>query len=305
MKLTITGENVSLRDKAWQKLIADFVAEHGDLAVERLDGEEASFESMQEAMQTLPFLAARQLVVIRNGSANKSFTESIERLLNDLPDTTDLLLVESKLDKRLVYYKTLKKQTDFKDFAALDERGLARWLVDTANAQGGKLSQTDALFLVERVGSDQQLLANELDKLLLYDNSVSRQTIEALTDSAPQSTIFDLIEAAFAGRIEKAMDLYEEQRAQKVEPQQIIAMIGWQVHVLAVMVSGADKTPDQIASQAKINPYVVRRTAALAKKLPISRVRQMVGDLASLDYRLKHAPINADEALKNYILHLA
>ena len=304
MKVTITGDNAAQRDQAWQKLLAAFEAEHGDLAIERLDGEEAEFAQLQEALQSLPFLSARKLVLIRGGSQNKTFVEAIETLLQELPTSTDLILLEPKLDKRSVYYKTLKQATDFKDFAELDERGLARWLVESAKAAGGQLGQTDALWLVERVGADQQLLANELEKLLLYDPAISRQTIELLTEAAPQSTIFELIEAAFAGRPGRALQLYDEQRAQKVEPPQIIAMLGWQLHVLALLATAGDRSADAVAGQAKISPYVVKRTASLARRLSRQRITRLTADLSDLDYRLKRLPLNPDEALKNYLLKL-
>lgn len=305
MKVTITGENVALRDQAWQKLVNEFIEKNSDIALEKLDGEEHSFEQLQEALQSLPFFSDRKMVVIRNGSANKIFTESIDKLLKEIPDTTDFILIEPKLDKRLAYYKTLKKQTDFNDYTNLDERGLARWLAETAAKQGAKLSQTDALLLVERVGLNQQLLANELDKLMLYDKAITRQTIELMTEATPQSTIFDLIEAAFNNKTARALELYEEQRALKVEPQQIIAMLAWQLHVLAIIVSADGKNLDQVSAQAKLNPYVVRRSSAVAKRLSLAKVKQLVGKLAEIDFRLKQAPIDADEALKDFILRLA
>src|SRR5260370_1077233 len=81
------------------------------------------------------------------------------------------------------------------DVKELDEEGLALWLVAAAKAQGGKLSPADARFLVARVGVVQQLLAGELEKLLLYAPEITQQTIEMLVEATPQSKIFDLLEA--------------------------------------------------------------------------------------------------------------
>src|SRR5207302_5372047 len=103
------------------------------------------------------------------------------------------------------------------------------WLSETAKARNATLNPSDASYLVERVGLNQQLLANELDKLLLYNPQITRSSIDQLTDPTPQSTVFQLLEAAFAGRTKQALDLYAEQRGLKVEPQQIIAMLAWQL----------------------------------------------------------------------------
>ena len=208
MIITLTGENSFGLQTELRGLVAAFVAEHGDLALERLDGEEIEFAKLREALTSLPFLASKKLVVARSPSSNKQFVEQFEQLFGEVPDTTDLILVEPKLDKRAAYYKFLKSKTDFRDFPELDQSGLARWLIDSAKEQGATLSPADARYLVERLGTNQQMLSNELAKLLLYDAKISHQSIDALTDPAPQSTIFQLLEAAFAGNPKRALALY-------------------------------------------------------------------------------------------------
>lgn len=302
MTVVLTGENSFGLRAELNKLVAAFLAEHGDMALERLDGEDATFERIQEALQSLPFLASRKMVVLRSPSSNKQFVEHAERLIKELPETTDVILVEPKLDKRLSYYKFLKKATDFRDFAPIDRSGLARWLSQTAKEQGGQLTQADAAYLVDRVGANQQLLGNELDKLLLHDPKISRTSIELLTEATPQSTIFELLEAAFAGNMRRARMLYDEQRALKVEPQQIIAMLAWQLHVLALIKAAGSRSPEQVAREAKLNPFVVRKSAAIARKLSLPQLKLLVANLLKIDIRLKREPLDPDEALQNYLL---
>ncbi len=305
MLVTLTGENSFALGQALGDLVSTFVAEHGDLALERLDGEEAEYPRIAEVLTSLPFFASRKLVVLRRPSANKQFTEQAEHILSGLSETTDVILVEPKLDKRLSYYKFLKSKTDFRDFPELDLGGLAQWLVARAKAQNGSLSSGDARYLVERVGANQQLLTNELNKLLLYDPKITRQTIDLLTEPTPQSTIFELLEAAFAGKTRRALDLYAEQRALKVEPAQIIAMLAWQLHVLAIIKTAGERSPDDIAKQAKLNPFVVRKSQGIAQTLSIGEVKKLVSDLLEIDVKSKRSGIDVDEALQHYLLELA
>jgi DNA polymerase III delta subunit len=305
MMKVLTGENSFSLQRELHDLVDAFVAEHGDLALERLDGQEAEFSKIREALTSLPFLASKKMVVLRAPSANKQFVESIEQLATDIPETTDAIIVEPKLDKRQSYYKFLKKNTDFKEFPELDMNGLARWLVDIVKEQGGSLSSGDARYLVERVGANQQLLSNELEKLLLYEPKVTRQTIDLLTEPAPQSTIFQLLEAAFSGNTKRAFKLYEEQRALKVEPQQIIAMLTWQLHVLAIIKTAGDRPSSQIAKEAKINPYVLDKSRSIAHDLSLSTLKKLIADLLEIDNKTKSVSIDADEALQHYLLKLA
>jgi DNA polymerase-3 subunit delta len=250
-------------------------------------------------------LATRKLVVIKDLGSNKDAVGQVEQLFDDIPETTDAVVVEPRFDKRLNYYKFLKKHADFQDFPELDIPGLARWLSDTAKQSGGSLSLADARYLVERVGTNQQLLSNELEKLLLYDPQINRGTIDLLTDPAPQSTVFQLLEAAFAGDKRRALRLYADQRAQNVEPQQIIAMLAWQLHVLAVIKTAGQRPADAIAKEAGINPFVVKKSQGAARDLSPASLKKLVTDLLKIDIAIKRTSSDPDEALRHYLLSMA
>jgi DNA polymerase III delta subunit len=214
------------------------------------------------------------------------------------------VIVEPKLDKRLGYYKTLKARTEFKEFPEPDAGGLASWLVAQAGREGAKLSSADARYLVERVGSNQQLLNNELDKLLLAGPSITRGVIDRLTEPNPQSTIFELLDAAFSGRARRALDLYTEQRALKVEPQQIIAMLAWQLHILAIVKTAGSRSADEIAKQARLSPFAVRKSQGIARQIELPRLKSLIKALLDIDRRSKRTALDLDEALQTFILKL-
>lgn len=304
MFVTLTGANDFLRKAELQKLVSAFIAEHTDMAVERYDGDESESSRMRESVASLPFLTERKLVVLNEPGKQKAFAEHIGDILNETADSTDIIIIEPKLDKRLAYYKTLKKETDFRECGELDANGLARWASEYAKALGGSLSAADARLLVDRIGPNQQMLRQELDKLLAYDTAITKASIELLTEVAPQSSVFELLDAAFAGNVKRAMALYQEQRALKVEPQAIIAMLAWQLHVLALIKAAGTKSADEIAREGKLNPYVVRKSQGVIRHLSLDRIKEMIRQLLDLDIRLKTASIDADEALQLYLLKI-
>jgi DNA polymerase III delta subunit len=181
--------------------------------------------------------------------------------------------------------------------------------VRTAKENGGIISSNDARYLVERVGANQQMLSGELDKLLLYESQyegrVSRESIDLLTDRTPQSTIFQLLETAFAGNIRQTFALYEEQRALKVEPQQIVAMLAWQLHILALIKTAGQRNPADIAKEAKLSPYVVQKSAAIVRSLSLVKLKELIGDLLDIDAKSKRSNLDIDEALQRYLLKLS
>lgn len=305
MAETITGSNGLEIKHHVSGAIKEFKNKHGDLSVEQFDGEKVTFEQLKDAVQSVPFLASRKMVVVRDLSANKDVADKVHDIIALASDTTDLLLVETKLDKRSIYYKTVKKETDYKEFAELDAYGLAKWLTDKVKKLGGDMNSRDAQYLIERVGANQMLLSNELDKLFNYSPKITHETINLLTDKTPHSSTFDLLDAAFGGNTLAAMRLYEEQRQQKVEPQAILGLIAWQLHLLAVAKTAESRPDAEIAKDIGASPYTIRKSRDAVRSITIERIKKMVAEALRLDIRLKSEPIDADDALKLYILKLS
>jgi DNA polymerase-3 subunit delta len=304
MVISLTGNNTFALHKRLDDLVAHFVKEHGDLALERIDAEEAEAQSIIDALQNLPFLATKKMVVVRGLATNKQATEKIEQIIGAGGDDCDLILYDPVLDKRTAYFKTLKSKTQLEEFNELDNHALAKWLVDEVKKRGGELAQADASYLVERVGAGQVLVSNELDKLITYNSKITRESINLLTDPLPQSKVFDLLDAAFSGRVGRALELYEEQRALKVEPQVILGMIVWQLQLIAVTKYADGKSSATIAKDVGMNPYPVSKAANLAHKLNEQKFKDMVNFAFEIDLKSKTTPLDLDEALKTYITTL-
>lgn len=304
MIIALTGPNSYLRHQRLRELVSKFVDKHGELALERIDADEANIAAILEAVQAVPFLAKRKMVVVRDLSQNKLAAEAVEQIISSKADSTDLIIYESATDKRATFYKTLKSKTQLEEFAELDARDLAKWLSNEAKLQGGTLQFSDANFLVERVGANHQLLASELQKLLVYEPEITRESIELLTEPTPQSRIFELLAAAFSGRKARALELYEDQREQKVEPQRILAMIGWQLRLIALAKHAGERRTAQIAKDSGMSPYPIDQARGLAGKISEARLREMAAQALDIDTKTKTKSLDLDEALKTYIVTL-
>lgn len=304
MIITLTGVNSFTLKKRLDELVQKFKEKHGELAIERFDGEENDAQTIIDAISNAPFLAKKKMVVVRNGSANTEFSNSIEQIISSIPDWCELVLYEPQIDRRTAYFKVLKSQTKFEEFQQLDARGLANWLVNETKKEGGSLSFADASYLIQRLGTNQAMLYNELQKLLTYQPKINRKNIELLTEPNPQSRIFDLLNAAFTGQEQKALRLYEEQRAQKVEPQEILAMIVWQLRLLALAKYAGEKSPTEISNDSGVAEYPLTGAKKLASNISEEKLKQLVNEAMELDVKGKTTAIDLDEALKTYLVTL-
>lgn len=301
MIYTYTGENNYLKRRALTEKIKTFVETYGDFALERLQGDEATLDQMQAAITSMPFLAERKLVVIHKASANKDFIDVVATIVSRVPEITDVIFDEPKLDKRTGYYKWLKSKTEYQEFSILDDQRLVGWMIEYAKQKGSALARGDAMYVLQRVGNNQQRLANELDKLTLLEGPITRASIDELTEPTPQSKIFDLLDAAFSGDTPRAMALYEDQRAQKVQPQAMLAMLGWQLRQVALAKTAGNH---DLVGEAKMSPYGAEKAKRIASRMTLAHLKRLMSDLTILDVRSKRSAIDLDQALREYILRI-
>ena len=304
MITTFAGPNSYVLQKALREKRRAFIAQFGDLALETIDVSDWELRKVLDTLGALPFLSPNRLLILHGLAANKPAAEQIDKLLESVSETTNLVIVESKIDKRSVLYKTLKKQTEFHDCTELDARDASRWVTSEVKSRGGGIGLSEANYLVSRIGATQQLISSEIDKLMLYQPVITRATIDVLTEQVPLSSIFELIDAAFSGNFARALALYADQRAQNVEPLAIEALFVWQLHSIVLMKAAGNTSSDTVAAQAGISPYVARKSAGLAAKRTLGDLRQYVAELADLEYTVKTTTVDADELMKNYILSL-
>ncbi len=300
------GTNAFQINRRVRELTDAFVREHGDLALEKIDASEVTYEQILGAVESQPFLAARKMVVVREVAQNNDATEKLDTLIERAGDDTDLIIVEGKLDKRAAYYKALKKLSNFEEHDETEAANLTGWVKQQTELLGGDITEQSARYLVDRVGPNQMKLSNELTKLVLFDAQISRQTIDNLTDENPATTVFNMIDAAFSGNLKRALQLYDEQRQQKVEPQAIHAMLVWQLHAVAVAAT-APKNLDarSVASKSGLNPFVLQKSQRIAQRMGKADVHASLKLLRDIDYKSKRQTIDYDEALQYAIVRFA
>ena len=285
MILTLAGDTFAIK-QAEHNLVERFVAKFGAHGLERVDGEGYDPLQLAQLLQGASLFAAQRLVVLKNAASNKALWEALADWTERIPSETTLIVVEPQPDKRTKTYKILKGKTDFKEFTQLSEGELARWAQARAKELGAVLSASDASYLVERTGRDQWRMSHELDKLASYQPEITKQAIDTLVEPSPEGTAFELLDAALAGDAKRVATLIRNLKTEE-DPYKLFGLLASQVHTLAVVSSAGNRVPDQIAKDAGLHPFVVRKTQAAAKHLGMSKIRQIAEDVALCDYQLK------------------
>src|SRR3954470_12816344 len=97
--------------------------------------------------------------------------------------------------------ETLGEYCTVIEFARVDESEGMRWVVESAGTQGVKIEADAARELVDSLGADLLLVANELEKLFLFVGEKKRITladVETMVLAAKQRSLYELTDAISA-----------------------------------------------------------------------------------------------------------
>ena len=304
MIVTLTGKNLLAIAVELNRIQSIHQKAHGANTIERYDGSDLdSTDYLLDAVRSISFLEPKKLVIVRDFFQSSKIIEGIETIVGQVAESTDLILVDAKLDKRSKVYSFLKNKTDFKSFEELSPYLLEKWVQDTAHENNAEIAIAEVRMLIDLVGTNQQHLESEIRKLSLYTKVISEQAITALVEPTPQSKIFTMLDALFNGQSKRAWELYQDQRAQGIEHQQIIAMITWQLQQLALAVLSPQKTESSLTS-AGMSPYGAKKSLQLARRMTKQDLRFYVSSLADIDYLIKTSA-DGESALETFFSEVA
>jgi len=304
MIYVFSGDNTYLRDKEAKEMVSSFSARYGDIAIQKLNSEDVTNQNLPDLILAQPFLTDKRMVQIRDLSKNKPVYEEFLKQAVNMPDTTDVVLVEDRMDSRPKTTATLKQISDFREYINLEGPELVDWLISNFENNGSQISRKEAMYLIDRVGVNQAVLSNETTKLKLQKTPITLQLIDELTVLSPHSSVFTMLDNIVSGNLKGSLKLYEEQKAQGMEPQAILGMITWQLVSIATVATAKGLNSGEIASKSSLSPYVVRKNQNLAKKLTKSKLIKMFDLAIEADNKLKTTFANADKVIAQLITDL-
>src|SRR5271167_4616915 len=97
--------------------------------------------------------------------------------------------------------ETLGEYCTVLEFARVDEGDAVKWAIETAGSEDVKLDNDAARELVDSLGGDMMMVANELEKLVLFVGDQKRITlgdVETLVLAAKQRSFYELTDAISA-----------------------------------------------------------------------------------------------------------
>jgi len=270
-------------------------------------------DAVVAAAETLPFLADKRLVVIREHPALTGRAEADERLceyIQRVPESCVLLFLQrGKADARKKLYKAVQKHGTIVSFAPMTESELTGWIVRAFQERGKLCASQTASLLAFTVGSDTALLLTEIDKLCglcAQRDGVTDDDVHAVATRSIECTVFEMVDAVVAGQEGRAFALLRDMLVSGSDRIGILAMLLRQYRLLqhVKIMQFEKRSPQQIKQNLGIAPFAAERCIRQAQAYSGGEVKQAVDVCLETEYRIKSGKMNQEGALEAAMLEI-
>ncbi len=284
----------------------------------RLDGRTASFQDLEVAASTPPFLTKRRLVILTHPRArlgSEANRPKLEPILMRVPPEVALVLVE---------YKSLTDERDRKKgklhwLERLGKEGGERFILKTcllpdgdamvqritglAEDQGTQITLPAAELLATWIGNDPRAASQEIQKLLAYANynrPIEIEDVEHLTGDHGRGDIFEMVDAIGELNGRRALDMLHRLLNEQ-DAMSIFGMVIRQFRLLLLareILDAGGQTRD-VYEKLKPNPfrvnfYAAEKIAGQARKFSLPDLEAIYARLLDLDAGLKTGEIDGE-----------
>ena len=302
------GENdyeIQQKIKNWIEI---FEKKYSALNISNFDLAENSsqkqfYNDLKNSIQVDSLFGLNKLIILKNflSTKTKSNQEIIDLIIGTLQKVSDnfcLIFVEQGVpDKRTILYKNLfkpskEKKVEIKEFKLPEGKALITWIVAQAKKENVIISPESINLLSALVGNDLWQLDLEIQKLINYkkNEKITTEDINLLVKGKYNDDIFQLMDAISNKDKTKALKLFQDQLDSGANEIYLLTMLIRQFRIfwqIAELNQTKSLTPDQVASELKIHPYVIKKSSYYLRHFTLEQIKQIYKKLLTFEIKLK------------------
>lgn len=275
------GEEAYLKKQYKDRFVKAMLPEGDTMNYAYYEGKSTNPKEVIDLAETMPFFAERRLIVLENTGFFKNAAPEFAEYLREMPNTTNMIFIESEIDKRGKMYKSVKDKGRIVELARQDEKTLVRWIMGMAKKENLMMSEAAVRYFLGKVGNDMENIQKELEKLFCYcmnHTEITVADIDEICTTQITNHIFDMVDAVANKEQKKALDFYYDLLALKEPPMRILYLLTRQFRIL-LEVKELDRLgfgQKELASRVGIMPFLVGKYRAQAKSFSAKELRRIV-----------------------------
>lgn len=286
-----------------------------DFNLDRFDArDKPDPERIAQAARTLPMMAARRLVWVKNSDALAALGAKALAPLTDYiakPDPSTCLLLEAptKVKGNTALFKACKSHGVVFESAPLRDRELMAFATERATQRGRQLRPDAAALLAEAIGRDLGAIDTALERLSLFVDAnapIEVAHVEQVVPHTRTRTVWELIDAVAERQPAKALAHAQVLLDQGEAPLKLMGMVVRQFRQLLVgrSVRAAGGSAEDAASAAGVPPFRAQTFARQVERYTGTELMRALDRLAETDRALKGSKLPGELLFQGMLLDL-
>ncbi len=304
------GEEDYLRKQYRDRLIRALADPEDTMNYHYFEGDHIVPEKLIDLAETLPFLAQRRVIIVENSGFFSKAQDKLADYLAEMPDTTVIVFVEKKVEKRSRLFKACKDAGYATEFVKQSEQTLKHWIMGRIQKEGKQITLRALDEFLDRTGSDMENIATELEKLFCYTlekEDITSADVEEICIRQLNNRIFQMVDNVATKKQKAALELYYDLIALKEDPAYILYMVVRQFNLLAQTKQLRKKGYDNktIGEKLSMKDFAVKKCITQASKFSFEEIRDILAECAQTEESFKTGRMNAMLAVELLIVKLS
>lgn len=253
--------------------------------------------------QTLPFVAERRVVLVRNAEHYKaeSAARPLLEYLEAPNESTLLILIAAHVDKRTKFYKLCEKAGVVVGCPTLGEREAAQWVRAEVEAKGKAIEPAATEELVRRAGTHLGDVSNALNVVATFIGdapTIREQDVMAACADVAEEEIWALTDAIAGSRPADAIAALRKLTDLGKHQDEILGTINW-------LLKSAYTVATPNSTRPPVSRFVANKVRPLAAKLGLEKLRAAFALCTDTHFMMRSTGVDAALALELLVVKLA
>jgi DNA polymerase III delta subunit len=279
------------------------IKKYGEFAIESLRLDFTSIPYLTNNILSPPLFSEKKIIFLENfpipptpkvSDKTKIQLDDLLHKINNLPSSIVLFCISTNPDKRTKYFKSVKKEANkIFEHKSFDEKKdinkITEWIVQRFNKNKSNITQENAKFLKNFVGSNLYKLDLEITKLsLIKKKYIDRKDIEEACIKNEESIDFAFSNAIAKGKISEILKefsiLYKEYDISLVFNRDIISVIRTMIKIFLSI-----KSPNE---NSGLHPFVIKNMKISVSRFSKEKLINLHNELIKIDLLSKSGVLN-------------
>lgn len=311
----IYGEERFLMEQKLASLKKEYNCNDENMNISVFRGDEDRMKDVYEDLITPPFFTDNKMVILKNPvflttkkvKKDDEQLKYFEKCLTDNQETIFVIYYNGDdFDKRKKVVKQLLASAGVFKYDKVNHYRLSDSTRKAVKRRDATIDDDALELLLKRVDDSLEKVANEVEKLCLYNKHITYDIVDTLVSKPLDENVFDLTSAILQKDRQKMFMIYHDLMILNEEPVKLIVLIANQMRLIyqVKLLDRKGYNDKEIGKILSINPYRLKYLRQEGQDYDLNELLECIDRLSKLDVEIKTGKIDKKVGLELFMVRI-